>query len=202
MADTSDTSIPLLPLVQQQKISVANTVALTINYASLVSSSAPVAPTDGQVWVYEDAANHVRWLMVYRLADNFWYFVGGAPLVSEITTSETSASAAYTNLATVGPAIALPFAGDYDVIIGFNAIASVYEGLYMSYAIGGTGAGDIDAAIVEISNATTWQASVVRHRRKTGLTAVTLTAKYKAILSAGALFQNRFISVTPVRLNG
>lgn len=92
-------------------------------------------------------------------------------------------------------------AGDYDIEIGVRPyVNAVTTTALMSYDIGGTGAVDADAITYYAGNtADPGNNSGARLRRKTGLTAVTLTSKYKT--GAGtATFSNRWMRVAPVRV--
>ena len=164
--------------------------------ANASGTSFPASPANDDEYVYvADGTNGVYWRFKYRSATSKWVFVGGAPLFSQVATEESTSSATYAALATAGPSITLPFAGDYDVGIGCYG-ASGNNGGHMSYDIGGTGAVDADAAAV-YANATQY-ISVMRYQRKTGLTAVTLTAKYRT-LNTGITVSKRWMTVTPVQ---
>ncbi len=172
-------------------------------------TSLPGSPYDGQLIDFvADDTNGVIWRFRYRSAasSHKWEFIGGPPLYAEVQTSEspTGSLNAYVALATAGPAIALPLAGDYGVTIGAymkNANVPFDVPAQMSYDIGGTGAVDADAIFVGIQGGNqTIEASVSRTRRKSGLTAVTLTAKYNDHGYNAGVFADRFISVLPVRV--
>lgn len=165
----------------------------------------PASPVDGEIFVYNaQPSNGVKWAFQYRkagAAGKKWEFIGGAPLVAEVATDETTTSASYAALATAGPAVALPFAGDYDIEHGsISYCTAAAAALRQSFDIGGTGAADADAIFPDVASA-----NISKHGdrriRKTGLTAVTLTMKYKT--SAGtAHFFDRYMRVTPVRVSG
>ena len=120
--------------------------------------------------------------------------IGYAPtalgsLYSEVTTVQSTSSGTFTDLGTVGPSITLPIAGDYDVTIGCRAYsASAGTAALMSYDIGATPASSNDSLDFYCGAVVGGVASTVGHstrtRRKTGLGAVTLTAKYST--SGGA----------------
>lgn len=166
-----------------------------------IVTTLPVTPMDGdEVHYLADATNGVIWHLRYRWDSTStykWEFVGGRPLYAEVTTSESTTSTSYTNLATTGPEIALPLAGDYDVAFGAAFSTNAEIGL-MSYAIGGTAA--VDADSVRIGPADADQGSHSRMRRKAGLTAVTLTAKYRSFGGASVTCLDRWMAVTPVRV--
>lgn len=174
----------------------------------------PSSPVDGQLFVYvADATNGIEWLLKYNSGETGsykWRYIGGPPLYSEVTAFETlSNNGTYTDLATVGPQLTVPLAGDYLVRHGMYAVAGEngYNSFgYMSYQIGGTAASDADAIIARTDNAGANKAyaSHSRLRRKNGLAAgTTITAKYRTStgtpapsISAG----NRYLEIKPVRV--
>jgi hypothetical protein len=166
--------------------------------------SFPPAPADGQMFIYTaDVVNGVYWLFRYSFAHSYWAFVGGPPLLSEVTGADTTAAVVYGDLAGgSGPSIVLPFAGDYDVAIGFSgSINGASDLARMSYAIGGAAALDADAAEVTATAGSPLYDynSVYRTRLKQGLGAVTLAAKYRTLNGATATVANRFMTVLPVK---
>lgn len=134
--------------------------------------------------------------------------IGYAPtalgsLYSEVTTVQSTSSGTFTDLGTVGPSITLPIAGDYDVTIGCRAYsASAGTAALMSYDIGATPASSNDALDFYCGAVVGGVASTVGHstrtRRKTGLGAVTLTAKYSTSGGASWNFGHRWISAVRV----
>lgn len=174
--------------------------------AGTTGTSFPASPADAELFTYvADGTNGVLWTFRYYLTGAYWAFVGGPPLFSEIATAETTTSTTYAALTTPGPSIVLPFAADYDVtvsaaIYGPSGAAAGFYGS-MSYDIGGTGAADADAIFNGnwVNLGTGIAAGVYGTRRKTGLTAVTLTAKYKTNSGTTTQFQNRRLAVLPVK---
>ena len=164
------------------------------------STTFPSSPVDGDIHVYPaDTTNGVMWQFMYRTAPNDWEFIGGSPLYAEVVTSESTTSTTYAALATAGPSIALPFVGDWIVETGAGIASNTDNSVgYMSYDIGGTAAVDADAFFAQRGTGLIY-AHNMRRRRKTGLTAVTLTAKYKVVVASTQTFVNRWMSVTPVR---
>ena len=81
----------------------------------------PTSPQDGDEWVLPfDTAGRL-WRFRYNAASASaykWEFVGGSEITANIETGESSTSTAMVDLATVGPRVILPRAGDYDVIGG------------------------------------------------------------------------------------
>lgn len=167
---------------------------------SVTSLPAAVVATDGmEVYYTADDTNGIVWHLRYCAAETTykWRYVGGAPLFAEVTTTETTTSASYTDMTTTGPSLTVPLAGDYIVIIAANMYQTTGGLGYMSYAIGGTAASDAES-IAESSLATGIYGT--HTRRKTGLAAGTaLVAKYKT--TANTLNANdRTMVVIPVRV--
>lgn len=183
----------------------ASDVDWSSGQAQLVTALPPT-PNDGDEIILVDSATaptyawHLRYIAAK--ATNKWQFVGGAPLLAEVTASETTTSTSFVALTTGGPSIPLPVAGDYFVEVGFTGGNDAGgRGAAMSYDIGGTGAVDADMATSGYD--TNVFPSVSRVRKKAGLTAVTLTAKYRVANSVGtATFSNRWMRVTPIALGG
>ena len=81
-------------------------------------------PYDGQrIDLQVDASSGINWRFKYRAASGSsfrWEFLGGPPMNAIVTTGETNATTtgSYLDLATVGPRVVLPRAGDYDAIGG------------------------------------------------------------------------------------
>ena len=153
-----------------------------------------------EVYLEVDAANGIEWHLVYRTAEATykWRFLGGPPMSSEVATSENTTSVTYAALATAGPSITLPRAGDYQVELGCYLVVASAAAAYHSYDIGGTGAGDVDS--VRSSMTSSGQGSSnFRRKLKAALSAVALVSKYRVSAGTAAPESRRF-AVTPVRL--
>lgn len=185
-------------------LTVAQFTALT----SPEGTKGSVSPDEAYVEV--DSTNGVLWHFAYESGEATykWRFLGGPPLYSYVATAETTTSGTYAALTTAGPSIALPRAGDYDVSHGCQTTksggTSNDSACRMSYDIGGTGAVDTDCVVAEFSQfdtaARVLEATPSRFKRKTALTSVTLTAKYKSEAGDTAMFSERWMKVTPVRV--
>lgn len=171
-----------------------------------VVAALPGSPTDGQEIVYQNATMAglgIAWRLKYRSGSASaykWEYIGGSPWVAEVTTSETTAAGAFADLATVGPSITLPLAGDY--AIGLSALIkhSVAGATsYMSYAIGGTAAVVADAIRVDQEVANMFKHTTRAERPKLALAASTaIVAKYNT--TATGTYADRTLSVRPIRL--
>lgn len=174
-----------------------------------VVSSLPGSPSDGDEVYYQNAAMAtagIMWHLRYRSAASGsykWEVIGAEALMAEVAPQESYGSGvtSYGNLATAGPAITLPLAGDYIVEIGCIAYHdTTARAAWMSYQIGGTGASDNDGTYVYAGATNTVYVPTFRPRMKTGLGAVTLTAKYRSDGSGIGTYAHRWIRATPVRV--
>lgn len=185
-----------------QKIAYANGTGVDL------VTSLPATAHDGQEIVFTDSltAGTYQWTLRYvsDRSSNKWVFVGGTPMYAEVTTSETTSSTAYTALSTAGPSVTLPLAGDYFIDQGFDhsSHATADATVHMSYDIGASAASDTDSTQCKPPNGSTGlQSSVHRRRKKTGLTAVALTSKYRTTAGTAG-FEKRWIQATPIAVGG
>jgi hypothetical protein len=161
----------------------------------------PITANNGdEIRFLADDANGVVWHLRYRSSapsDYRWEFIGGSALFDEVLTNESRTNTAFGALATVGPSITVPLAGEYDVWIGASfAPAAAVIGL-MSYDIGSTAAVDADA--VRLHGGAV-QGSVNRPRRKELVAQDALVAKYRESVATGSSWLDRWMSVIPVRV--
>lgn len=174
-----------------------------------VVTSLPGSPIDGQQCYYQaDATNGIIWHLRYRSASSSaykWEFVGGPSLYDHVDALEGSSSGTYGNLATTGPQITVPLAGDYLVQIG--AHISVGAGPmygYMSFSIGGSAANDGNSLSFGWGSggaATDARGNAVNSELLLGLVAGTaLIAKYRYQAASTPDFDSRFMSVIPRRV--
>lgn len=177
-----------------------NFEAIALKLIPELVTSLPTDPYKGQVIFYDTGTEGVVWQLRYNsgsASSSKWEYVGGPPLFAEVTTASNTASTTYVDLG--GPDIALPEAGDYDVRVecSVNPNTSNDHGR-MSYAIGVTTASDNDMADSRsLGGEDVFTMSTAR--RKTGLTAVTLAARYR-VTGGNADFTRRHMWVHPVRL--
>lgn len=157
----------------------------------------PALPFDGRTVVYEaDSTNHIYWSLRYHAAEAKWNFLGGPPLYANIDAAETRVVGAYAALATAGPSITVPLAGDYIVQVGSLIDFTGFH----SYDVDATAATDVDSAQAAAAGGGSASAVSVP-RTKTGLAAsAAIRSKYKAATNTVA-FQNRWMTVLPVRVS-
>lgn len=155
-----------------------------------------------EVYYVADATNGVVWHLRYRSKASVaypWEYVGGSALWSEVDDFETTTSTSYTALATAGPTVTVPIAGEYRVTAFVSHLNSnANEADYMSYDIGSTAAIDADrAAGISTTNVGTTFSMSVRTQTVAALSA--LVAKYKVSANTGT-FGLRSLSVIPIRV--
>lgn len=173
----------------------------------------PGSPTDGQEHILVDSltAPSYQWRFRYNAGSTSaykWEFIGGAPGDNTVLTGEYVASVTFVAMATPGPLFALPRAGDYDVELSAAMIVGkAGSQIQMSYDIGATAADQADALYATSAVVANGQMynynSLSNIRRKTGLAAVTLTAKYLSGDTTATTYyiKNRVMRVTPVRVS-
>jgi len=168
-----------------------------------VGTSFPASPVDGQEYVYAaDIPNGVYWRFVYNTAQAAWIFSGGSPLSAYVGPTESTVSTGFTDLATVGPSITLPFAGTY--LVEYFARAGPAAGDSTRYApqYGATAPNVNESACNSLpagSGAGAANESISAKWIKTGLGAVTVTMKYRSGGGGTAFFSDRWLYVTPIR---
>ncbi len=178
-----------------------NAIGAGIREASMGRSTTfPASPVDGDIHVYPaDTTNGIMWMFMYRSAVNDWEFIGGAPLFHEILTSETTTSTAYTDLATAGPQVTVPFAGDWLVEFGSDmSHGTAASNTFAAVRRGAAATSDNDC-VEHTSAAANHRASVARTIRMNGLApADILQIEYKCNAGTGT-FLRRFLFATPIR---
>lgn len=166
-------------------------------------TSLPTAAFDGMRIDYvADSTNGVTWSFRYRSAGSAsypWEFVGGPPLTARVDTDQSTASGTFAALATAGPSVTVPLAGDYIVRGQSNSYNSGIATNQHSYDLGGTGAVTANAGQAAIA-AANYSAMLPFENRHDGLTAATAIVSKYATTAGTANFRYRWISVLPVRV--
>lgn len=191
-------------------------------------TSLPSSPVDGQIIFYQAsgagtgggttasmASIGAVWQLRYNAASSSaykWEFVGGTTIFHHIDTYESLSAgvATYSDLATVGPRVKAPLAGEYSVLIGAGFKHNVSGGVaYMSYSAGSTAAGSGEEINLQyawqsfVSNNTGIQAS--RRSIKTIEANGEFIAKYRnndgsPANNPIASFDKRRMEIVPVRV--
>lgn len=163
------------------------------------------SPVEGQeVVVAVDSSTRWRFKYDALSASSYkWAFAGGNPLIAVVDTvgSETTTSIPFVALATAGPSVALALPGDYIVELGSYIDSGGANEGWHSFDIGASAASADDAILVGSGAAAGARGSASRKLVKSGLSAVTLTSKYKSANGGSVGFWKRWISATPIRVS-
>lgn len=174
-----------------------------------IVAALPGSPVDGQEVYYQSSAmatDGIVWHLRYRAgsASTYkWECLGGGHLFNEVTTSGACTSVgAYVDLASTGPDVTVPLAGDYDLWFGAGAwFNQANLAAYMAPAIGASAAADADSALAQPPAAGAWSVNVHRSLRKTGVVAASLIRlKYRINAAGTGNFERRWLRVMPVRV--
>ena len=168
-----------------------------------IVTTLPSVTTEGFQIIYDTGTSGIRWQFVYDTTDGTtypWLFIGGPPLRSDVATSQSRANAAYGALATAGPSLTNPLAGDWDLGTGARVTSPSGELAMYSYTIAGGAALDVDAVFLG-GSASTVDGYTHRINRRTSVSASTaFVANYRSSGGASATFENRYMTLTPVRV--
>lgn len=171
-------------------------------------STLPASPYDGQEIYFQNAAMATEglvWHLRYRSGGGTykWEGVGAqTPLRAQIDTSQTTATVSYTDLATVGPDITVPLAGEYDVGITFegaNNTAGNYA-VASFQVVGGAAASDTNRALAHSSSAGGLYTPSRTTRFTVTAASSVLRMKYLATPAGTATFLRRVITVAPIKV--
>lgn len=166
------------------------------------ATTPPASPVSGNVWVYTGISGQY-WVFIYdsSQATYKWMFVGGPPVFAEVTGTGTISGTINTyNAPPNGPDITLARAGVYDIDIGFsmNFISAGTGPIYMSYAIGATGAVDTDAAVMGTQGAMQEMTTTKKRRNTVSSASSTIGSRYKSVTGTTNIIQRRTMHITPV----
>jgi hypothetical protein len=163
----------------------------------------PASPFDGQAIYFQSASMAeagVIWHLRYRAASasaHKWEFVGGPPIASEVAAQQGTKATSFVDLATAGPSITAPLAGDYEIGVAMRGINAAAD-----FAVSGllVGAEPSSWQIVLGGTAAT-QANVARTARLADLAAaIVVKMQYHSNSGGEAQFMERRLTMTPVRV--
>jgi hypothetical protein len=171
-------------------------------------TSLPASPSDGDEATLVDSITNptYQWRFRYNAGSSstyHWEFVGGAPVSNQVVPQETTTSATFVDLTTVGPQVTLPRDGDYMISWGAQAQAASNGVLArMGLKFGAATTQTADAIYTYTTNAASVEAAISRTWRYNALTGGTvIKAQYVSAASGNAYFAGRWLSVTPVRVS-
>lgn len=165
-------------------------------------TSLPAEPVDGEEIDYlANATNGVVWALKYRATSasaHKWELVGGSELSSEVTANQETSSAVYVDLATVGPSVAVPLAGDYAIKMGAHlSVGASAANAVVQLFIGAAEAGKfLTVGNIALSNGSPFVAGQVLNLTA----AAVLTLKYASEGAKAVSFSRRMLSVIPIRV--
>ena len=169
-------------------------------------SALPAGPADGQEVYFQStpmAAVGVVWHLRYRAAATGpypWELVGGTPLIFESSsTSETTTSTAYTDLATPGPQLTAPLAGDYLIEFGAGLASSTGVTARVSVDFGPAAPANADNLLL-LTNSAGAAAQQSRKLAPKSLPAGQVVKMVYNTDSGTATFQKRWLSIFPRRV--
>lgn len=169
-----------------------------------IGAAPPGSPTDGMIW-RPSPATGVYWAFQYdsALATYKWAGYGAqTPMYAEVTTDQSTTSATYVDLATVGPSVTVPRAGIYRIRFGvtaYNASAGV-QAIRAAVKIGAAATADAEAISGDTASAATVQVAPMRVIERTLAASDVIKLQYKVSGAATAHFLNRWIEVAPIQV--
>lgn len=186
-----------------QWLADTGSVWVDLNAAPGLVSSLPGSPFDGQeVYYSADPTNGVVWHLRYRSASASaykWESIGAnSPLTSEVLTNETTASSPYVDLATVGPSITVPLAGDYEFVLNVTG-SSGASWAEASLKFGAAAVATPSAPDGVMFGGAIDQAPSRVLRRNVSAAATVVKIQYRS-LSGTAQFRNRSLAARPIRV--
>lgn len=185
--------------------------AVNAGVAAATVTSLPASPVNGQECYYlADATNGVVWHLKYRSASASaykWECVGGRPLRAEVINTQSRSNATYGDLATVGPSVTVPLAGEYDIrieaMIGIPAGSTAGSGALASIQIGGAAAVDGDSIeFTAYTGGTTTQGATVGRdiTRTVSPAGIAVKMVYRGLDALAYNYTYRRLGVIPVRV--
>jgi hypothetical protein len=167
------------------------------------STSLPGSPYDGQVYTLVDSTTTptYQWTFRYNAGSSSsfkWEFIGGTPAYAAVETAQTTASAVFVDLATVGPSFTVPRAGDY--LFRWSADVGNTVGGSTDIIVLIKGGVEFDRITQQIVGGG-GQSAPMREVLLTGL-AANDAFKFQYLTTGGtATFQKRRMAVTPTRVS-
>jgi hypothetical protein len=179
-----------------------------INYLKpAYGTTLPASPSDGQEAILVDSLTNptYQWRFRYNAGSSSaykWEFVGGANLVSGVITAENSTTTnAWVNMATVGPIVTVPRAGDYffiaSCVLGMTAATSNIQ-LGVGYGDFGTAS---FSAIASIYTAGGFVSPSLSGRANGVAAGQDWRQKYYNTVAGTMTARDRWLSVLPIRVS-
>lgn len=179
-----------------------------INVFAPEVSSLPASPIDQQECIYvADTTLGIKYHLRYRAASASlykWESIGSASqLTAFVATNQTRASATYGDLATVGPSIIVPLAGDWVPTIALEAFLSVATSFAAAdIQIGATAADAQERVVFQLNAAGGSSGAWGREQTYVTVAAAATTVKmvYAGDGTNNATFGQRRLALRPIRV--
>lgn len=193
---------------------LVKSINLLIGQYTPAISTLPTAPYPGQIIIFQNAAMATvgtAWQLRYNADSGSaykWEFIGGPPLFNLVDASESTTSVTYADLATAGPSLTNPLAGEY-LVDGFArwAVNSASNNQhYASLKVGAATPNDTTDMFINFMNdnsATTFRGASGGKRTFRTLTAASTVLKMQYRTTNGGspvFFEGRSLTLTPVRV--
>jgi hypothetical protein len=193
---------PAFLRISRIKQQTYSTPAGTVTYGTAL----PATPADGQEHILVDSTTNPtwQWRFRYNSTTTKWHYLGGTPLRAFIGVAESTASLTYGDLATIGPAVTVPLAGDYQIesgvtIVGDNGTDNPTARGWATIKLGAAVAADSEG--IHIGNTRQHGGSVNRCLPdKTLVAAAVVLMQYRAEAIGSWTFSQRWLRVTPVKV--
>lgn len=166
----------------------------------------PSAPVNGQeIYYAADTASGVIWHFRYNGASSSsykWEFLGGGALTASIDTNQTlSSGSGWQDLATAGPSIISPFAGDYIYLARCDAYYDIDQKQpAIGISINNANPAASDAFYLTVAAATSASNLMGSGKVNVSTATHTIKIKYSRDTTGTANFRWRYLQVTPVRV--
>lgn len=172
---------------------------------STMAGGPPGSPADKDVWVATAVdALGTRWAFQYNAGSGSafkWEFIGGSAVSTYVATLENTSSGTFVDLATVGPSVTIARAGDYTFDFGLTAVAIATGGGNGQGVLFKNGAANFGLiATVNMDNINSAANSTSMRQPITAAAADTYKVRYAITNGVSTSFQQRSLSVTPVRI--
>lgn len=180
-----------------------NLTFLFVDYVTAL----PGSPFDGQRVVLVDSLTDPTFSWQFRYisakTSNKWVFLGGQPAIGNVTTLETTASASYVDLTTVGPSITIPVAGTYYAVFGAQVSGASQLGGYVGLKVGAAAVASTAEFVTGQASGSNQPAAVTGSASITAAASDVLKLQYHRNGAAGtAEFNNRWLHVLPRAIGG
>lgn len=121
-------------------------------------TSLPASPNDQDEYAYlADATNGIVWRFKYNSGSSStykWEFIGGSKLSAAVATIESTTSTSFADIATAGPSVVVPRAGEYYIVEHVQASNSAAGNrLQISVKLGSATAATAEQALALSSKA-------------------------------------------------